>query len=149
MELIRIKQIVKNIFNPGTYPTSINLVLLMLRLVAGIFMLTHGIGKFNKLFKDELIQFSDPLGVGAAMSLSLAVFAEVFCSILLIFGLGTRLVVIPLLFTMTVAIFIIHTNDGFGKQELPGLYAAIYITIATIGAGKYSLDYLITKIRKQ
>jgi putative oxidoreductase len=83
--------------------------------------------------------------VGETASLALTVFAEVFCSLLLIIGLGTRLVAIPLLFTMMVATLVIHINDGFGRQELPLLYAVIYISIATIGAGKYSMDYLLLK----
>lgn len=142
------KQITKHFFNPGNYSKNIDLVILLLRLVVGIFMLTHGMGKFTKLFGNEPIQFSDPLGIGATASLTLAVFSEVFCSILLIVGLGTRFAAIPLFITMVVAIFIVHINDGFGRQELPGLYAVIYIAISTLGAGKYSIDYLISK-RKQ
>ncbi|WP_333907979.1 DoxX family protein [Aequorivita sinensis] len=64
---------------------------------------------------------------------------------LLIIGLSTRLAAIPLAITMLVAAFIVHANDGFGRQELPLLYAAIYISIALIGAGKYSLDNRISK----
>ncbi|HNP19858.1 MAG TPA: DoxX family protein [Fulvivirga sp.] len=139
------KQIVKNIFNPGTYPNSANISLLILRVVIGIFMLTHGLGKLEALFGSEPIQFRDPIGVGATASLALAVFAEVFCSILLIIGLGTRLAAIPLLITMLVAAFIVHINDGFGRQEFALLYALIYMVIATMGAGKYSIDYLIMK----
>lgn len=111
-------------------------------------MLTHGMGKMQTLIGSEPIRFGDPLGVGAISSLSLAVFAEVFCSILLIAGFGTRLVTIPLLFTMMVASFVVHINDGFGRQELPFLYAVIYLVITTMGAGKYSLDYLLLKNRK-
>lgn len=140
-------QITKNIFNPGIYSKKINLVLLILRMAVGFFMLTHGMGKLQSLFGSDPIQFHDPLGVGATASLALTVFAEVFCSILLIIGFGTRLVAIPLLFTMIVAISVIHINDGFGKQELPLLYSAIYITIANLGAGKYSLDYLLLKTK--
>lgn len=139
------KQILRNIFHPGTYPHHINTMLLILRLVAGIFMLTHGMGKMQTLIGSEPIRFGDPLGVGATASLALAVFAEVFCSVLLIAGFGTRLVTIPLLFTMMVASFVVHINDGFGKQELPFLYAVIYLVIAIMGAGKYSLDYLLVK----
>lgn len=138
-------QTLKQIFNPGHYPKNINIALLVLRLVAGALMLTHGFGKLQLLFGSEPIQFHDPLGVGEVTSLVLAVFAEFLCSILLIVGLGTRLVVIPLLFTMMVAVFVIHINDGIGKQELPLLYAIIFIAIATTGAGKYSLDYLLMK----
>jgi putative oxidoreductase len=134
---------IKNIFNPGNYSKKINFVLLLLRFAVGILMLTHGMGKFSALFGEGPIQFPDPIGVGATASLALAVFAEVFCSILLIFGIGTRLAAIPLLITMLVAALIVHANDGFGRQELPLLYSAIYVVIAIAGAGKISVDYWI------
>ncbi|PLX03059.1 MAG: DoxX family protein [Marinilabiliales bacterium] len=137
------KLITKFIFNPGAYPNNVNIALLILRIVIGIFMLTHGIGKFQTLFGSEPIQFSDPIGLGATASLALVVFSEVFCSILLIIGLGTRFAAIPLFTTMMVAAFIVQINNGFGKQELALLYALIYTTIAITGAGKYSVDYLI------
>lgn len=139
------KQITKNVFNPGVYPNNVNVALLILRVVIGALMLTHGWGKMEMLFSGEPIQFADPMGVGATASLALTVFSEVICSILLIIGLGTRFAAIPLLIIMLVAAFVVHINDGFGKQEFALLYAVIYLTIALIGAGKYSLDYLITK----
>lgn len=142
------KQLTRNFFSPGTYSNNISLVLLILRAAVGIFMLTHGMGKLERLFGDDPIQFADPLGVGATASLAMAVFSEVLCSILLILGLGIRFATIPLLITMLVAIFIVHATDGFGRQELPGLYALIHLAIGTMGAGKYSIDYLIMKNRK-
>lgn len=141
---------IKNIFNPGNYPSNINFVLMLLRLAVGILMLTHGIGKFSTLFGGGPVQFPDPIGLGATASLSLAVFSEVFCSILLILGIGTRLAAIPLLITMLVAAFIVHANDAFGKQELPLLYAAIYLVIALAGAGKISMDnWIYSKINQK
>lgn len=136
---------IKTLFNSGSYPKNINLALLLLRITAGVFMLSHGWGKFLKLIGDEPIQFADPIGVGVTASLALTVFSEVFCSILLILGLATRLAAIPSLITMLVVAFIVHANDGFGKQELPLLYGMIYFAIAIAGAGKYSLDNLIYK----
>lgn len=108
-------------------------------------MLTHGIGKFEQLFSGEPIQFADPMGVGATASLVLAVFSEVFCSIFIIFGFATRLSALPLLITMLVAAFVVHLNDGFGKQELPILYAMVYLVISIAGAGKLSVDNLLHK----
>lgn len=134
---------IKNILNPGSYPNNINLILFLLRIGVGVFMLTHGLGKFSNLFGNDPIQFPDPIGVGATASLALTVFAEVFCSIILILGLATRLAAIPLLITMLVAAFVIHATDGFGKQELPLLYGMIYFAIAIAGAGKFSLDHWI------
>jgi len=136
---------IKGILNPGNYPKHIDFAVLLLRLVAGGFMLTHGLGKLNKLFGDDPIQFADPLGVGVTASLALTVFAEVLCALFLIVGFATRLSAIPLVITMLVAAFVVHANDGFGKQELPLLYAINYLVIAISGAGKYSVDQLIFK----
>ena len=84
--------------------------LLLLRLGAGSLMLSHGYGKLTN-FAAMSVKFSDPLGIGSTASLSLAVFAEFFCSLGLIVGLATRLATIPLLTTMLMAIFVIHAND--------------------------------------
>lgn len=131
---------IKNIFNPGNYSKNIDFVLLLLRLVVGGFMLTHGIGKFEKLFSGEPITFPNPIGVGATASLALVVFSEVFCSLFLIFGIATRLSSIPLIITMLVAAFIAHAADGFGKQELPLLYTVIYIVLVISGSGRIAFD---------
>ncbi len=136
---------IKYFINPGNYPKNISFILLVLRLTAGVFMLTHGWGKWLKLIGDDPIKFADPIGVGITTSLALAVFGEVLCSILLILGLASRAAALPSLITMLVAAFIVHADDGFGKQELPLMYSAMYLCIALAGAGAYSLDRVIYK----
>lgn len=141
------KKILDLCFNPGEYSNNISLSLLFLRLIVGGFMLTHGIGKWMMLIGDGPIRFADPIGIGVTTSLALTVFAEVFCSLFLIFGVAVRLAALPLLITMLVAAFIVHGADGFGKQELPLLYASIYVFLAVMGSGKFSVDqYLYKKI---
>lgn len=137
---------IKNIFNPGIYSKKIDFSLLILRLAGGVLMLTHGVGKIAPLFGSEPIQFPDPIGLGAPATLALTVFSEVFCSILLILGLATRLAAVPLFFTMLVAALIFHADDPFVNQELPLLYTAIYLVILITGAGKFSIDNWIYKI---
>ena len=135
----------KTIFYSGSLSSYSDLTLLLMRIGVGALMLSHGAGKLLKLFGEEPVKFSDPLGVGATASLAMAVFAEVFCSIFLIFGFATRLSVVPLLITMLVAVLLIHTHDPFPKKELPLLYIIIYLAIGIFGAGKYSVDNLIYK----
>jgi len=129
----------------GNYPKNIDFALLFLRLAIGIFMLTHGVGKFQKLSGDGPVQFADPLGIGATASLALAVFAEVLCSILLILGIITRPAALALIINMSVAAFIAHAGDAFRVREMALLYLAVYIVIAIAGAGKYSIDHCIDK----
>jgi len=131
---------IKKVFDPGNYPQNINLSLLLLRIAVGILMLTHGIGKFEQLAGGGPIEFADPIGIGVTPSLTLTVFAEVFCSLFLILGVATRLAAIPLLITMLVAAFVIHIDHGFVKQELALFYATVYLVIVISGAGRISFD---------
>lgn len=142
------KKLLCFLFSSGSYSMPVSLSLLFIRLVTGSFMLTHGYGKLLMLFADGPVQFADPIGLGMTLSLFLAVFAEFFCSLFLILGIGTRLSTIPLLVTMLVASFVVHAHDGFGRQEFPLLYASIYAMIAMAGAGTFSVDAWISKKRE-
>lgn len=130
-------------------PQHLNIVLLITRLAAGSFMLTHGIPKLMKFFSTGDITFSDPLGVGTIPSLMMAIFSEVFCSIFVILGLGTRIAVIPLIITMLVAVFLVHANDPFGKKELGLMYLTIYMLLIVAGSGKYSIDQWLLNRQKK
>jgi putative oxidoreductase len=123
---------------------SMDAGLLILRLAVGGLMLTHGWPKLAG-FTERMDRFADPLGIGSTSSLGLAVFAEVFCSVLLMLGLLTRLSLIPLIITMGVAVFVIHANDPFSKQELGLLYLLPYLTLFFTGPGKYSVDKMMGK----
>lgn len=110
-------------------------------------LISHGWGKLIN-FGEKASVFPDPLGVGSMMSLSLAVFAEVFCSIAIILGFATRFVAIPLISTMFVAIFIIHADDPRQKKEFALLYLVPFLTLIFTGAGRFSLDSIIKKRKK-
>lgn len=125
-----------------------SIVLLLVRIVAGGLMLTHGIMKYKLLLGPGPVKFADPLGLGEGNTLVLAVIAELFCSILIIIGFATRLAVIPPMITMFVAIFVVHAHEGLEKQELPALYLLIYVLLLITGSGKYSLDKLIPRRKK-
>ena len=120
-----------------------HLCLLFLRIAAGSFILTHGLPKLARLTSGEEIKFADPFGLGPAFTLALAVFTEVFCSILIILGLGTRLASIPLIVTMLVAAFHAHADDPFGTKEKPLLFFLIFLMFLVFGSGKYSFDSIV------
>ena len=121
-------------------PIAQDLGLLFLRLSAGGMMAySHGWGKLQKLMSGDM-GFADPIGVGEEVSLVLTVFAEFFCGILVVLGLFIRAALIPLIITMWVAVFIIHADDPFGKQEFGLLYLIPYLALYFTGPGKYSVD---------
>jgi putative oxidoreductase len=135
----------KRLFHTGTREEYLDILVLLLRVSIAAFMITHGWPKLSKLLAGGEIQFGNPIGLGPALSLILVVFSEVFCSILIGIGLGTRLATLPLMITMLVAAFIAHGPDPFGRKEAALLYFLIYLTLFVIGSRKYSVDYLITK----
>lgn len=98
--------------------------LLITRLVFGGLMLTHGWPKLMKIINSDW-GFADPLGIGAAPSLILTVFAEFFCALAIVLGWKTRLVAIPLIFTMLVAALIIHGSDPLADKEMALLYLGV------------------------
>ncbi|SHF76985.1 putative oxidoreductase [Flavobacterium segetis] len=138
---------IKKFLLPASWSTnSPDFAALLLRLSFGLLMLTHGFPKMLKLINGNF-EFADPLGIGIAASLTLTVFSEVICSILIILGLWLRLALIPLIITMIVAVFIVHANDDLGTKEMGLLYLFAYISLFLLGSGKYSLDRLLDKIK--
>jgi putative oxidoreductase len=134
----------KKIMNISRHEYSFDAAIFSLRLVIGFAMLTHGIPKMEGLFSGEA-NFPAVLGLSPEISLGMAVFAEVFCSILIILGLGTRLAVIPLIAVMGVAAFYIHLGDGFAKMEPALLYLTFYVVLFFLGSGRFSMDHLLQR----
>ena len=124
------------------YGIVINVLLLAMRLAVGILMLTHGVDKMGKIIEGDF-SFADPIGIGQELSLMLAAFAEFFCSILIIIGYKSRLAALPLIFTMLVALLIVHSDDSIFDHTNILLYIFSYAILAFLGGGKYSLTYYL------
>jgi putative oxidoreductase len=76
----------KKLLNPNPTTPQADYGLLILRIGISFFMVHHGYEKLQSLLAGST-DFPDPLHVGGQISLALTVFAEFFCSILLILGL--------------------------------------------------------------
>lgn len=138
-------KILKTIFDTGSANRNTNIGLLLLRVGVGSFMLSaHGWGKLMS-FAAKADIWADPIGLGPTVSLALAIFAEFFCSAAIIFGAGTRVAAIPLLITMLVAAGIVHADDPWSKKEFALMYGWVFTTLIFTGAGKFSLDAVISK----
>jgi putative oxidoreductase len=120
-----------------------HLALLTARMAIAALMLTHGIPKLQLLLSGQPVQFPAVFGLSPEISLGLAVFAEVFCSLLILLGLATRFATVPLIATMLVAIFSIHAADAFSTKEPAILYLVGYVVLLFAGSGRYSLDHLL------
>lgn len=140
--------------------------LLILRLGIGGYLITHGWGKVQMLLAGGADKFGDPIGLGSTLSLALVTTSEFICALLVILGLGTRLAAVPVVISMAVAAFVVHTKDpwtmeaaanaffsGTSKtwfsKEPALLYLIPFLSLVCTGGGKLSLDGLIAMRRKQ
>ncbi|EIM74754.1 DoxX family protein [Nitritalea halalkaliphila LW7] len=120
-------------------PFFSGIALSLLRIGSALMMLTHGWAKIAN-FTTNLERFPDPIGLGPAVSLQLAIFAEFFCAILLLLGFMSRIALIPLIITMVVAAFVVHGADPFPQQEKSLLFLLIFVIQFLAGPGTLSLD---------
>jgi putative oxidoreductase len=119
-------------------------LLLAARVIFGLLLFSHGVQKLMN-FEAMSMTFPDPLGVGSSFSLILAIFGEMLCSLAFIFGILYRLAMIPMMFTMCVAFFVIHGNDPFSVRELPLAYLVVFILMYIAGPGKYAVDRWLSR----
>jgi putative oxidoreductase len=119
---------------------SFSIGALVMRISFGGLMLTHGIPKMLEFFNGNLEIVGDPLGIGALVTSILVIIGEVISPLLIIIGYKVRWTAIPAIITMAVAAFMIHGADPLAKKEMALLYLAGFVTIALMGAGKYSVS---------
>ncbi|WP_029293069.1 HvfX family Cu-binding RiPP maturation protein [Chryseobacterium hispalense] len=82
----------------------------------------------------------------------LAASTEISGVILLTLGLFTRIISVPLIITMIVAIITVHWENGFeageNGYEIPLYYLIMLFTLIVYGSGRISLDHILFKKNK-
>jgi putative oxidoreductase len=118
--------------------------LLLFRLLAGFALLrVHGWEKIAN-YEEELRSIPDPFGLGAGVNLSIAIFSDVFCAVLVMAGLFTRLASLSILGTTLVGLFFVHFSDAWHDKDVPLVYSIMFGVILLLGPGNYSLDKFLS-----
>src|SRR6201984_3119115 len=125
------------------------IVQLLIRLFVGYFFMETGWAKLHNLdgFARRFAGWGIPW---PHFNATLSAYTEFIGGLLTIFGIGTRLVSIPMIINMLVAILkvnLMHVNtlDGFVELDEP-LYALTYLWLLISGPGWVSVDYLIRRL---
>ena len=128
-------------------PAAQSTVLLLIRVSMGWGFFLTGKGKLINL--ERTTRFFDSLELPLPkFQAILAGSTEMAGGLLLLAGLGTRFISVPLAFTMVVAYLTAHRDEAFAslsdftdQAPFPFLMAAL-VTLA-FGAGKFSVDRLL------
>jgi len=129
-----------------------SLALLLARLVVAYGFYNPALLKWSNF--DTTVAWFIELGIPfASLATFLTASIEISAVVLLILGLFTRFITIPLMVIMVVAIVTVHYVNGFSAGndgfEIPLYYFLFLSLFATHGAGKFSLDYILFKRGKQ
>jgi len=125
--------------------------LLLLRLILAYGFFNPAMMKIKDI--NAIAEWFGSLGIPMPLlNAYLAAGTEILGVILLILGLFTRIITIPLIITMIVAIFTVHLGNGFeaGENgfEIPVYYIIMLFTLMVFGSGKISLDHFLFKKNK-
>lgn len=113
--------------------------LLFLRVSAALLLLQiHGLPKLLN-WSTELQRIEDPFGLGATLTLAMAVFAEVICPVLLILGVFARLACLPVLAVLGVALVVVHPEWSLEEAQFAWLFTVLYAGLAITGPGAWAI----------
>ena len=123
-----------------------NLGLTLLRIFAGIGLMTQGITKIppSEQFIGTVAGFGFPQPQAFAWAAGLSEFVG---GALLIMGLFTRPASFFIAFTMATALLGQHRNDPFATQEKAFLYLFIALAFLFMGANVWSVDGVLRRNR--
>jgi putative oxidoreductase len=106
---------------------------------AALLLYVHGLPKLLH-WQTEMQHIEDPLHLGPGVTLGCALFAEVFCPLLVAAGLLTRLATLPVIFLLLVSMVLVHPDWSIAEGQFGWLLIIVFGTIAVSGPGRYSLD---------
>lgn len=131
----------KNILSKGQ-----NVSLLLARLVVAYGFYEPAMQKWSDI--SSIATWFNSMGIPfPTLSAYMTASTELAGVVLLALGLFTRLISIPLMVVMIVAIVAVHLPHGFSAGdngfEIPLYYLLFLALFASLGAGKLSLDHLL------
>ncbi|HUJ27910.1 MAG TPA: DoxX family protein [Myxococcales bacterium] len=125
---------------------------LLVRLFVGYFFLETGWGKIHNLetFAQRFAEWGIP---APAFNAALSGYTELVGGILIMLGLATRLISIPLVINMIVAIVTVKLKkvgglDDFVELDEP-LYALAFFWLIFSGPGLVSVDHWLDKVLRR
>ena len=127
---------------PKVESTKTSLLLLASRFIFGLTFASHGLDKLQH-FSETAAHFPAPFGLSGDIAVGLSIFGELVCGLAFAFGFLTRLTLLPMIFTMIVAFTTVHGGSVSGG-ELAFLYLVIFVLSWFAGAGKFSVDGVIS-----
>jgi putative oxidoreductase len=135
----------KKLLSTAYSDNAFNFAMLVQRVVTGLMLLiAHGLLKISN-FSELSGTFFDPFHIGHRNSLVLCIFSEVFCSMLLVLGLFTRLAAFVIVLELSFLVFMYHRGQPIKNLDLAIMYLTSTFSVLLLGPGRVSVDGMMSK----
>lgn len=126
-----------------------NWVLLVFRILLAFELFrVHGLKKF-RVENGEREHVPNPLHLPDKLNGMMATLADTVAPFLVMIGIGTRLVVLPIIGVTAIGYFVVHRRDNAEVRDVPYMYTLCFLFLLCMGAGTISADHYLYSILTQ
>lgn len=125
--------------------TRNNIALLVFRiLISAELIFVHGLKKIG-IGVDVAEVVPNPLHLPEILNSSVAIFANLVAPAFVVFGLGTRIASLLVLCVTMTGLLAMHLHDDPMVRDIPFMYSCCFLLLLVTGAGKMSIDHVLSK----
>lgn len=105
----------------------------------------HGMKKF-RLENGQKEQVPNPFNLPDKLNRIVATSSDTILPFFVIFGIGTRIVVLPIISVTAIGYFVVHRKDDREVRDVPYMYTLSFLLLLFLGAGTYSIDHYLLNV---
>ncbi|RAJ06555.1 putative oxidoreductase [Chitinophaga skermanii] len=134
------REIIENMTNTSSRTHILNVALLVFRIVLSLqLMIVHGLKKIG-IGVEVAEQVPNPLHLPEVLNSAFAIAGNLVFPVFIIFGLFTRLAILPVLAITLTGYFVLHAHDPLLVKDVPFMYSLSFLFLLVVGPGGYSVD---------
>lgn len=138
-------EVIKTILYSDVGSTLNNVGLLGFRVLLAIELFrVHGLKKF-KVGEGQKEHVPNPFKLPEKVNAAMAMISDTVIPFFVIFGLGSRLIVLPIICVTGIGYFVVHRKDSGEVRDVPYMYTLSFLLLFVFGFGTFSLDNLFYK----
>lgn len=108
----------------------------------------HGLKKF-RVENGQREHVPNPLHLPEKLNAMVATLSDTVAPFMVMIGIATRLVVLPVIGVTAIGYFVVHRHDSVEVRDVPYMYTLCFLFLLCIGAGTISADHYIYSILTQ
>ena len=136
-------EIIKHLLYSDAGSDLNNIAILVYRVLLGFELFrVHGLKKFRRE-NGEREHVPNPLHLPDKLNGFVATFSDTVVPFLLMLGVATRLILLPVIGVTAIGYFVVHRKDSAEVRDVPYMYTLSFLFLLVMGAGTCSADYYL------